>query len=206
MDRTNDILAGVEIHGMTRSAFILRGALTAGAAYGASAVGPYVARALAQTGAGDAAVANFALTLEYVESAFYKAALSDAGLRGDLKKLATVFGEHEDAHAQALSQAVGQSGGTAAKAPKTSFSVRNEASFRRLATTLEETGVSAYNGAAPRLRSPDLLVAFGSIVQVEARHAAALHDLDNQSPTPAAFDKPLSAAQVLPRIRPYLSG
>jgi rubrerythrin len=205
MDRPNDILAGVEIHGMTRSAFILRGALAAGAAYGAGAAGPYVARALAQSG-GDIAIVNFALTLEYVESAFYKAALADAGLRGKLKSLATQIGQNEQAHVETLTQAVQQLGATPAKAPKTSFPVRNEASFLRLAASFEETGVSAYNGAIPGLQSPDLVVATGSIVQVEARHAAAIHDAANQSPSPAAFDRPLSAGQVLPRIRPYVTG
>jgi Ferritin-like domain len=206
MDRPTDILAGVEIQGMTRSAFILRGALAAGAAYGASAAGPYVARALAQSGGGDIAIVNFALTLEYVEAAFYKAALADAGLRGGLKSLATQIGANEAAHVEALTQAVQQAGASPAKAPKTSFPVRNEASFLRLAATFEETGVSAYNGAMPGLTSPDLLVATGSIVQVEARHAAAIHDAANQSPSPNAFDKPLSPGQVLPRIRPYVTG
>src|SRR4051794_21466504 len=201
MDRPNDVLAGVEIHGMTRSAFILRGALAAGAAYGAGAAGPYVARALAQ-GGGDIAIVNFALTLEYVESAFYKAALADAGLRGSLKSLAAEIGQNEQAHVEALNQAVQQIGASPAKAPKTSFPVRNEASFLRLAASFEETGVSAYNGAIPALSSPDLVVATGSIVQVEARHAAAIHDAANQNPAPAAFDKPLARAQVLPRIRP----
>jgi len=191
---------------MTRSAFILRGALAAGAAYGASAAGPYVARALAQAAGGDIATVNFALTLEYVESAFYKAALSDAGLRAGLKSLATQIGQNEQAHVQALTQAVQQIGASPAKAPKTSFPVKDEASFLRLAATFEETGVSAYNGAAPRLRSPDLLVAFGSIVQVEARHAAAIHDAAKQDPAPAAFDKPLGPTQVLPRIGPYVTG
>src|SRR5436305_15180946 len=132
---------------MTRSAFILRGALAAGAAYGAAAAGPYVARALAQSNAGDIAIVNFALTLEYVESAFYKAALAGAKLTGSLKKLATQIGQNEQAHVEALTQAVQQIGATPVKAPTTTFPVRNQASFLRLAATFEETGVSAYNGA-----------------------------------------------------------
>ena len=39
---------------------------------------------------------------------------------------------------------------------------------------LENTGVGAYNGAGPSLTSKQLLAAAGSIVQVEARHAAAI--------------------------------
>jgi rubrerythrin len=206
VDRPNDILAGVEIHGMTRSAFILRGALAAAGAYGAGAAGPFVSRALAQTAAGDVAILNFALTLEYVEAAFYKAALANANLRAKLKSLATQIGQNEQAHVQALSQALQQSGASSVKAPKTSFPVKDEASFLRLAVTFEETGVSAYNGVAPRFKSPDLLVTAGSIVQVEARHAAALHNVANQSPSPNAFDKTLAPAQVLPRVKPFITG
>src|SRR4051794_22484064 len=202
----NEILTGVEIHGMTRSAFILRGALAAGAACGTTAVGPFVARALAQSGGGDTAIVNFALTLEYVESAFYKAALANAKLAGAVKSLATQIGANEQAHVEALNQLVQQSGDTAVKAPKTSFPERDEASFLRLAGTFEETGVSAYNGALPALKSADVLTALGSIAQVEARHAAAIHDAAGQPPSPGAFDKPLTPGQVLPRVRPYITG
>src|SRR6202161_1592756 len=45
----NPELAACEVHGMTRSSFILRGALAAGAVYGTSAVTPFVSSALAQT-------------------------------------------------------------------------------------------------------------------------------------------------------------
>ena len=99
-----------------------------------------------------------------------------------------------------------QAGGSAVKAPKTSFPVRDEASFLRLAASLEETGVSAYNGAIPRLKSPDLVTALASIAQVEARHAAAIAVASNRNPAPRPFDKPLAAAQVQARVRPYLTG
>jgi len=66
----NDIIAnpeleGTEVSGVTRSSFILRGALAAGAVYGTTMVGPFVSQALAETGGGDAEILNFALTLEY---------------------------------------------------------------------------------------------------------------------------------------------
>lgn len=207
MERANDILAGVEVQGMTRSAFIVRGALAAGAAYGGAAVAPFVSRALAQSAGGDTAIVNFALTLEYVESAFYKAALANAKLSGAVKSLATQIGANEQAHVQALSNLIDQSGGSAAQAPTTSFpGLRNQASFLRLAATLEETGVSAYNGALPRVGSSDVLTALASIVQTEARHAAAIHDAAGQDPSPAAFDKPLTQAQAQARVKPFITG
>ena len=73
-----------------------------------------------------------------------------------------------------------------------------------LAITLEETGVGAYNGAAPRLQSDDYLDAFGSIVQVEARHAGALRELAGRNPAPAAFDRALTGPQVLRAVRPFV--
>jgi hypothetical protein len=57
-------LAGVEVHGMTRSSFILKGALGAGAVYGVGSVAPFVATALAASGEVD--ILNFAMTLEYL--------------------------------------------------------------------------------------------------------------------------------------------
>jgi len=59
-------LGAVEVHGINRATFILRGALTAGAVYGATAVGPYVSNAFAASGTGDVDILNFALTLEYL--------------------------------------------------------------------------------------------------------------------------------------------
>jgi rubrerythrin len=75
-----------------------------------------------------------------------------------------------------------------------------------LAIQLEETGVGAYNGAAPLIQSPDLLNAAGSIVQVEGRHAGALRELAGKDPAPAAFDRSLSKADVLKAVKPFVKG
>ncbi|MFZ0043277.1 MAG: ferritin-like domain-containing protein, partial [Solirubrobacteraceae bacterium] len=70
---------------------------------------------------------------------------------------------------------------------------------------LENTGVGAYNGAGPALTNKQLLAAAGSIVQVEARHAASIALLTNMKITPnGAFDKPLTMAQVLPKVKPLI--
>src|SRR6476660_9091587 len=70
---------------MDRGSFLVKGALAAGAIYGSLAVGPFVRRALAQSGSSDADILNFALTLEYLESAFYEQGLMTAKLGSEQK-------------------------------------------------------------------------------------------------------------------------
>ena len=198
-------LAAVEVHGMSRSAFLARSALATGGLYGAGAVGSFVTRAFAQ-GGGDVEILNFALTLEYLEAAFYEEALAKVGLSGEAKELARLIGDHEKQHVDALTGAIEKAGGKAVAAPGVQFPLSDEASFIKLAQAFEDTGVYAYNGAAPMIQSPDVLGAAGSIVQVEARHAAAIRNLAGESPTPGAFDKTLSQKQVLKAVQPYVKG
>jgi rubrerythrin len=197
-------LSRVEVEGMTRSAFILRGALAAGAAYGVGAVGPFVADAFGATAVKDVKVLEFALSLEQLEAAFYKAALANAGLSGNVKKLATLFGAHEAEHVQVLNGLLTQLGAKPPAPVQAKFGLTDQASFLKLAVALEDTGVGAYNGAAPAIQTPDLVAALGSVVQVEARHSAALRTLAGQDPAPQAFEKPLAAADVTARVQPFV--
>ena len=202
---TNPELADIEVHGLTRASFMVRGALAAGAVYGTSMVAPFVSQALAAGGGGDVEILNFALTLEYLESAFYNEKGKQVGLSGQAKTYATDFGGQEAEHVAALSAAVKQLGGTPVAKPTFVFPVSNQSSFLALASTLENTGVGAYNGAAPSISSKQVLAEAGSIVQIEARHAAAINLLINKTPTPnGAFDKPLTKAQVLVAVSPLI--
>jgi rubrerythrin len=193
---------GIQVEGFTRSAFILRGTLAVGAAYGLGAVAPFVSDALGAA-ADDEQVLAFALGLEQLESAFYKAAAARAGLTGQAAALAKTFGSHEDQHVQAVSELLTQLGGKPPAAPKAKFGLTDQASFLKIAVTLEDTGVAAYNGAAPLLKTPDLLSALGSIVNIEARHSAALRSLAGRDPSPQAFDKPMSAPQVSAAVKQF---
>ena len=204
-DLASPELAAVEVHGMTRASFILRGALTAGAAYGSTAVGPYVTNAFAASGNADLDILNFALTLEYLETDFYKTKGSSVGLSGGAKALASQFGDEEAEHVAALTKAISSAGGTPVKKPVFSFPVSDQTSFLKLAYTLENVGVGAYNGAGPSLVNKAYLAAAGSIVQVEARHAAAIALLTGGMITPnGGFDKPLSKAAVLKAAGPLI--
>jgi hypothetical protein len=198
-------LAACEVHGITRSSFILRGALAAGAVYGTASVAPFVSQALADTGGGDAEILNFALTLEYLETDFYTVKGKQVGLSGQARAYARQFGAEEAAHVSALTAAIKQLGGTPVKKPTFVFPGSSESAFLALASVLENTGVGAYNGAAPSLQSKQVLASAGSIVQIEARHAAAIDLLIGNSPTPnQGFDRPLTKAEVLAKAGPLI--
>jgi Ferritin-like domain len=200
-------LAAIDIQGVTRQSFMLRGALAAGAVYGLGAVTPYVSEALAQGAGGDVDILNFALTLEYLESTFYKEALKKVnGLSGQAKSIATTIADDEVQHVDALTKAVKDLGGKPAAVPKVDFgnAFSSQKSFLKLAQTFEDTGVSAYNGAAPQIKSKQVLASAGSIVQVEARHASAIRTLNGNPITAGAFDKPLTMAEVLKAVKPFV--
>ncbi len=200
-------LAAIDVQGVNRQAFIMRGAIAAGSVYGLAAVGPFVREAIAQGGGGDVDVLNFALTLEYLEAAFYTQGLKQVnGLSGDAKSLATEIRDNETAHVQALTKTIKSLGGKPVKAPGVDFgnAFSSQKAFLKLAQTFEDTGVSAYNGAAPMIESTDVLGAAGSIVQVEARHAAAIRLMNGQPITDGAFDKSLEMQAVLDAVKPFV--
>lgn len=205
----NPELAGVEVADdsgdLSRSEVILKGALAAGAVYGTLMVGPYVRSALAKSGAGDIEIVNFALTLEYLEAAFYEEAKSRAMAKGELKSLVALLAEDEKQHVEALKATVKQLGGKPVAEPKFDFPYSDTAGFLKLAQTFEDTGVSAYNGAAPAIKSKEVLGAAGTIVQVEARHAAAIRLQNSEEPSPEAFDPTLDEAQVLKAVEPFIA-
>lgn len=149
----------------------------------------------APSAAQDAEILNFALTLEYLEAEFYTRAENEGQLKGELARFATVVGGHERAHVDFLKGALGDKAG---KKPKFDFgeTVTDQDMFTQTAIALEDTGVSAYNGAGPAL-TPDTLAAAATIVSVEARHAAWIRDIAGEPPAPDAVDPARSKKQVL---------
>jgi hypothetical protein len=168
-------------------------------------VTPFVGQALAE--GGDIDILNFALTLEYLEAAFYtRAVKSTKGLSGDNLKLAKELRDNETAHVQALKQAIKGAGAKPVSAPTVDFggAFASEATFLKYANIFEDTGVSAYNGAAPSIADPKILGAAGSIVQIEARHAALIRLARGKAPAPDPFDKTLDKAAVLKAVKPFI--
>ena len=168
-----------------------------------AAVGPFVTQALAETGEGDAEILNFALTLEYLEAAFYEEGqAARAQRRGKGTPRCSVCRSQNTSRADGGDQELG---GNAGRETTFVFPVTDEKSFLALASTLENTGVGAYNGAAPSLKSKEVLASAGSIVQIEARHAAAIDLLIGKSPTPnQGFDMPLTKEKVLATAGPLI--
>lgn len=202
-------LTAIRVEGHSRGAFLLRTALATGGLLGLGAIGPRVQQALAQGADGDVGILNFALTLEYLESEYYAQGLKKvSGLTEEATKLAEKLQEDEAAHVEALVKTIGSLGGTPVKKPTFDFSSAygSADAFLKTANTLEDTGVSAYNGAAPMIESTEVLDAAGSIVQIEARHAALIRLLRDEPPAPLAFDVTSTQDEVLAAVKPFIKG
>jgi hypothetical protein len=200
-------LATIKVHGMTRESFLLRSTLAAGAAYGTLSATGIVTKALAASGGGDVDILNYALTLEYLETEFYTlAAKRVTGLSSYETKLTKELRDNESDHVDALVATIKKLGGKPVAKPTFDFggAFGDRATYLKTANTLEDTGVSAYNGAAPMISSVDVLAAAGSIVQIEARHASLIRLARNKPPAPAAFDKASTMSAVLAAVKPFI--
>jgi rubrerythrin len=161
----------------------------------------------AEFGKGDVGILNYALTLEYLETAFYADVVKSGLFKGS--DLATIrkFGEEEAEHVEALTQAVKQLGGKPAPEPKTEFPLKSAKSVLELAGTVENLGAAAYLGQAANIESPEVLASALAIHSVEGRHAAALNTLLGESITPdGAFAKPADVQTVLQSVEPFIVG
>jgi rubrerythrin len=199
-------LAKIEVENLNRSTFLMRGVLAAGAVYGAVAAGPLLRKAFAQSSSGDLDILNYALTLEYLEAAFYQGAAKTPGLSSEVAGYVKTFGDQEQQHVDALTTTIKDMGGKPVAAPGVDFgdAFTSADKLIPLAITFEDTGVSAYNGAAPMLESKDLLATAGGIVQIEARHAATIRFAAGEDPAPDAFDPTLTMDEVLKAVQPYV--
>lgn len=150
--------------------------------------------ASAQDG-GDVGILNFALTLEYLQAAFYTEAERVGGLEGVAARAAAQIGAVERAHVEALRDALGSK---AVASPSFDFTgaVGDGASFLRTAVAFEDLGTAAYKGQIPEIRSPAYIAAAAAIHSVEARHAAWIRYLAARRPAANAIDLPLPRLEV----------
>jgi hypothetical protein len=155
---------------------------------------------------GDLAIVNYALTLEYLESQFYADVIKSGLFNGKTLSLLKDFGMDENEHVAALHKAA-TGLGTPATKPVGKFPLTSASSVAKLAATVENLGAAAYLGQAAAIKSKEILAAALSIHTIEARHAATLNTLTKQSPTPqGAFAKPMTMAQVLKVVKPFIAG
>lgn len=184
--------------------YFLRGNLAvAGSATLASTRG--LGRAFAQT-LTDEDILQFALTLEHLEARMYEEMLATNLLTGKDLQYFTSFGQHEAAHVEALTQTL-QGLGVEPVAAQESYNFPafdSREAILNFAKTAEDIGVGAYQGAAAAISNKEILAAAGSIVQVEARHAAVVNFLLGLKPVPSAVTASLTVDEVNARVAPIL--
>jgi hypothetical protein len=207
--------AATEASGDTRLGFLKKAGIGAGAAVSGGAVLSALApSALAATqhgrppasfGKGDVGILNYALTLEYLEAAFYNGATAaNLPLSAQAAAFLKVVTKDENEHVKFLKKALGSK---AAKEPKFDFKGTNTNAemFMKTAQVLENTGVHAYSGQALNIKTAAYVKAALSILTIEARHASViglLNDPSGEAITPdGAFDTPLTAAKVLAAVK-----
>jgi rubrerythrin len=157
-------------------------------------------------GKGDLGILGYALTLEYLETDFYKQAAKSGKLSGKVLAVAKEFGSEEAQHVQALEGAIKKAGGKLPAKPKGKFPLKDEKSILKLAATVENLGASAYLGQAGRIKNKEVLAAALAIHSVEARHAAVLNSVIGKDITPdGAFAVPMDAAAVLSAVKPFIA-
>ncbi len=183
----------------------------AAAGAGAAAGSVLLSRKASAQGAGkDVDIANFALTLEYLEAEFYSLALDAGVLSGDALGVVENLASHEQQHVDAIIGLLEGAGATPVEKPEFVFpegTFSSQGAILELAATFEPVGVGAYLGAAPMIQSPDILAAAGSIAGVEGEHVVAINWLLGVVPYASeAFPAAMTKDEVLAAVSPFIMG
>jgi hypothetical protein len=206
LDVDGAVRDSAEAAGLDRSDFIKRGVLAgggiiAGSAFFSSLGVAEAAISTHKSAKNDVKILNYALTLEYLEAAFYAQAVTNAayGDSANLKKFAETVAKHEAAHVKFLKGALKSA---AIKSPKFDFgvAVTDKDKFAATAQVLEDTGVSAYLGQVANISQGAVLGAAGTIATVEARHAAWIRFINGDTPAAASFDVRKSEKTILKAV------
>ncbi len=177
-----------------RMALVTLGKISAGFALASVPAIGLANRAYAQTSGDPISVLNFALTLEYLEDAYYRMGL-DSGIvpTGLPQTYVQQVSKHETAHVALLTSAITGAGGTPVQFDDDDFDFTaggfdpfsDYNLFLALAQGFEDTGVRAYKGQAANLSTGggslnSTLTTALQIHSVEARHASQIRRLRGQ--------------------------
>ena len=208
VDADGAIREAAESAGLDRGDFLKKGALAGGGLLVGSAMFSGIlssAEAAISTtrksAANDVKILNYALTLEFLEAAFYEQAVANHafGTNAALKQFAEVVAIHERKHVDFLKGALGAK---AIKSPTFDFgnAVTDTATFAATAQVLEDTGVNAYLGQVGNISVKGTLAAAATITTVEARHAGWIRNINGVVGAPLSFDKRKSEKAILKAV------
>ncbi|MDP9386253.1 MAG: ferritin-like domain-containing protein [Actinomycetota bacterium] len=203
--------AGMDRRDLLRKGAVGAGGLVAGGAF-FGILSPAEARiSTKRSKRNDVKILQFAMTLELLEAAFYRQARANNVFGDDapLERFTRTVSAHEDDHVTFLGNALGRK---RVSGLKFDFgeAVTNRDTYRATAQVLEDTGVQAYLGQAGNVSQRPVLLAAGSIVTVEARHASWIRFLngggvpnvrESALPAPRTFDRPASERAILRAVR-----
>jgi rubrerythrin len=145
----------------------------------------------------DGDIVKSAIKLEQVAVLAYGQAIDSGLLSAKFKRIAERFRDHEQQHADALSTALTDLGGTLA--PKATAAdidgvakglgdVKSQGDIANFAIELELAAVAAYYDAHRKLVEAKLLQAGASIMANEAQHLVVLRQSVNKDAVPHAFE------------------
>jgi hypothetical protein len=192
--------AAEDATGDSRADFFRKAGLATGGLLMATTVFGTLPAMAAGVPKGDVAILKYALTLEYLEAAFYKEAVASGKLTGAALEFAKIVERDESAHVAGLKKALGKN---AQASPRFDFKGTTQANdtFLETAYVLENTGVKAYLGQAGRIKTPAILATAASIVTIEARHSGAVGQLIGKSISPSgAYDAATSMKAILKAV------
>lgn len=159
--------------------------------------------------ADDKGILNFALLLEELEAAYYPAVIA-SGKITDAKELdyLKALGNHEATHVKFLRGVLGkdvlfQTNELNLNQNGLNALLTDRTKILNTAVTLEDLGVHAYNGAGPSLTNPTYILAAGSIVSVEARHAAGVRSLLGRPTTQTDNERLVQNSDLNAKMNPF---
>lgn len=160
--------------------------------------------------ANDVGILNFALLLEELEAAFYVQVLKSGKITNAMERdYIKALANHEAKHVKFLRSVLGEN--ATFKTKDISFNraglaavLTDRDTILNTAVALEDTGVHAYNGAGPSIKDPTYLLAAGSIVSVEGRHAAGIRALLKRPATESDSDRAVNNKDLVDSLNPFV--